>query len=61
MCFAFGDSHEPAWAFHYDVYEDIRDKDVTPLPWRYIRKAKCSITNEFCIIYIEDVLHRAVG
>jgi hypothetical protein len=60
MCYAFGDSYEPAWAPHYVCY-DILDKDGNPLPWRYISNAKGSTTEEFCAIYIETVLHPALG
>ena len=60
VCFASGDSYAPAWAPHY-VCDDILDKDGKPLPWRYISNPKGSITEEFCALYIEDVLHPALG
>jgi len=60
MCFASGDSYEPSWAPH-NVCEDILDKDDNPLPWRYISNAKGSITEEYCAIYIETVLHPVLG
>ena len=59
-CFASGDSYAPAWAPHI-VCDDILDKDGQPLPWRYISNAKGSITEEFCSIYISDVLYSALG
>jgi hypothetical protein len=37
------------------------DKDGKPLPWRYISNTKGSITEEYCAIYMEDVLHPALG
>jgi hypothetical protein len=60
MCFASGDSYEPAWAPQY-VCEDILDKDDKPLAWRYISNTKGSITEEFCGIYIADILYPALG
>lgn len=39
VCFASGDSYVFAWASHY-VSDDILDKDVKPLPWRYISNPK---------------------
>jgi hypothetical protein len=60
MCFASGDSYAPPWALHY-VSDDIKDKGGTPLPWRYFSNPKGSITEEYCAVYIEDVLHPALG
>jgi hypothetical protein len=58
VCFPSSDSYVLAWVPHY-VCNDIMDKDKKLFPWRYISNAKGSITEEFCAIYIEDVLHPA--
>ncbi len=60
VCFASGDSYSLAWAPHY-VSDDIKDKDGKPLPWRYIINPKGSITEEYCAVFIEDVLHPALS
>jgi hypothetical protein len=60
ICFASGESYDPAWAPHY-ACDDILDKELKPLSWRYISNAKGSITEEYCADYIKHVIHPALG
>jgi hypothetical protein len=60
VCFASGDSFQPSWTPHY-VSDEVFDKNGDPLEWRYISNVKGSMTEEFCCIYIEDVLYPALG
>ena len=43
------------------VCPDIFDKDGDPLAWRYLSNTKGSIIEEYCAMYIEDVLQPVLG
>jgi hypothetical protein len=61
ICFASGDSYEPAWTPHF-VSCDIFDVDGKPLAWRCISNAKGSITEEYCGLYdFKDLMYPAMG
>ena len=60
VCFASGETFDPSWTPHY-VSDEICDKNGEPLEWRYINNLKGSMTEEFCGIYIEDILYPALG
>ena len=40
---------------------DIFDVDGKPLAWRYISNPKGSITEEYCGLYLKDVIYPAMG
>ena len=60
VVFASGDTFDPAWAPHI-VSDTIFDNEGEALPWRYISNAKGSVTDEFCALYVKEILHPALG
>jgi len=60
IVFAPGDSFEPAWCLDV-VSDNVLDNEGNPLPWRYISNAKGSVTDDFCALYVKEILPPALG
>jgi len=60
ICYASGDFFDPEWRPHI-VFEDVFDSNGAPLAWRYISNVKGSITEEYCSLYLKDIIYPALG
>lgn len=60
IVFASGEEFDPCWTID-EAEEDILDKDGKPLQWRYASNPKGSVNEAFCVDYLENVIHPALG
>jgi hypothetical protein len=59
IVFSSGETWDPEWSPHI-VSDDLKDKDGNPLSWRYQCNDKRSMTEDFCVAYMRDIMWPAM-